>query len=539
MTNITGHFTCDNNYQIWVGDVNQVITKLLEATNDHTSEIFNGQDLPPFQPGLGSYLYICAWSDKQAFQGLIGSFTGGITIHSGDPLWRVLPTWNNKDDYQFPTAAEINYAIAHALPADWKNPIVGAPNGGPPWNHLIAGITTAAHWMWYDSENDPQPKYPVSPYVPFGDGFNHGEFLIFRIPCDALNPPQEWCCPGKNLLQNGDFEVGNTGFTSQYAFNASTAANATKPGQYNIVNSAAALSISPLWVANDHFACKGGSGKSKFMVVNGKTCQSGWKTIWKETAPVSGGKEYRFCANVKNFKQWTFDITPGIDVKFTAMPSGVHVPSNIPPMHVSTVQSDACDWKLISGTVTPPIGSSSMTVEILLDETGMGDGNDLALDDISLQLKSDMNPNYVLVDITPHNIGGGKYNVSANPINLPSGYDYWWEVCTLDAAGNPITCVTNISAWWTSFPCVFNTYNGTSPGTFFTNTRYRITFGAWSDCVAWGQSSWLLQESKSSKKIEVSQIKLSEQEQKPPVGDRGGGVVGGVRNVGTVGPCGC
>ena len=30
---ITGHFTCDNSYSIWMGNVNGVVTKLLEATN--------------------------------------------------------------------------------------------------------------------------------------------------------------------------------------------------------------------------------------------------------------------------------------------------------------------------------------------------------------------------------------------------------------------------------------------------------------------------------------------------------------------------
>lgn len=513
MANITGHFTCDNSYSIWLGDVNQVFSPYrLQATNHLASEISNGEDLPTIQPSQGSYLYICAWSDDNVFQGFLGSFTGDITIHSGDSRWQVLPTRNNHGDDDFPTISEINSAIASAQPSDWKNPFVGAPNGGPPWNSVIAGIAPAAKWMWYDCERDTRPKYPQYPYVPFA-AFNHDEFLIFRIPCEVFNPVQEWCCPGRNLLQNGDFETGNTGFTSQYTYNASTVANATLPGQYNIVNSASALSISPRWRANDHYACKGGFGKSKFMVVNGKTCQSGWKIIWQQTAPVRGGREYRFCANVKNFRQCTFDITPKIGVRFS-VPPNVLVPSNLPATIDVNTNTGACDWLLIQGIVSPPFGSTSLTMAILLDETGLGDGNDLALDDISFQLKSIMDPNYVLLNIATTNIGSGKYTVTATPpVTFPPSYGYFWEVCELNSANNPIpgTTVTNIPAWWTPFPCVFNTYNGGSPGIFYSSKRYLIKFGAWSDCMAWRESRWVLQYNVALKKAEVSQIKLAEQ----------------------------
>jgi len=485
----------------------------------------HGEDLTVIQSSPGSYLYICAWSDDQDYQGFLGSFTGDITIHSGDSRWQVLPTSLNHGNDDFPTSSEINSAIASAQLIDWQTPFVGAPNIGHPmpWDMVINGVASAAKWMWYDSGNDLRPKYPLYPYVPFC-GFNHDEFLIFRIPCAAFNSIQEWCCPGRTLLNNGDFEAGNTGFTSQYTFNASIVANSTLPGQYNIVSSADALSISPRWIAKDHYLCKGGSGKSKFMVVNGKTCQSGWKIIWQETVPVRGGREYRFCANVKNFQQCTFDILPRIDVKFS-LPSNIPVPSNITtPITVNTTNAE-CDWLLISGSLTPPAGSTSLTIAILLDETSLGDGNDLALDDISLQVMSRMNQDYVLLDTHLRNIGGGRYTIEATPTHLPSsGYNYFWEVCELDSANNPIpgSIVQNISAWWTPFPCVFNTYNGGTPGIFYTSKRYRITFGAWSDCETWCQSNWLLEENVALKKVTVNQIKLSEQAQKPLVGKSGG-----------------
>ena len=354
------------------------------------------------------------------------------------------------------------------------------------------------------------------------DGMTPGNNNDYQIAC-------KWCCPGKSLLKNGDFEAGNSAFTSQYAFNAATTANATVPGQYNIVDSAHALAISPNWVVNDHFACIGGTGTSKFMVVNGLTCQSGSKVIWRETVAVAAWQEYRFCANAKHLPQNTFDITPKLEVKFTGV-SFFGTP-NIPPTLVST-GSAACSWQLFSGTVIPTT-AGTMTIEIWLDETGLGDGNDLALDDISLQAKPAINPNYVLFGVTPKNITAGQYSVDAMPLNLPSGYGYFWEVTEVNNTNTPIpgTTVTNPSAWWVPFPCDFKGYVGTSalgllsnPGVFATNKRYRITFGAWSDCVSWGQSSWYLQYSTALRKLEVIEAKLPAQSQRPPA-DRGRGFV--------------
>lgn len=184
---ITGHFTCDNSYSVWKGNKTQVgAAPLLEATNTEAGQIRKGEDLPPIEITPECYLYIVAWSDDAVYQGLIGSFTGAITIHTGDSRWRVLPTGINKDNNQFPTSVEINSAIAAAQPSDWKVPFNGAPNGGPPWPWSIQGVSTQAQWMWYDSGKDPNAKYPVSPYVPF-NAFNHDEFLIFRISCKEFS----------------------------------------------------------------------------------------------------------------------------------------------------------------------------------------------------------------------------------------------------------------------------------------------------------------------------------------------------------------
>ena len=189
---ITGHFTCDNSYSVWVGDVNGVVTKLLEATNYDAQAVWDGEDLPPINLVPGDYIYAVGMSDIGTWQGFLGSFTGAVRIDTGDPRWSVLPTGRYHGPGDFPDINEINLAIASALPADWVVPFVGAPNvpppaGGLPWNTIIHDIPSEACWMWHDSGNDPRPKYPQPPYVPFV-AFDHDEFLIFRIPCEEFGP---------------------------------------------------------------------------------------------------------------------------------------------------------------------------------------------------------------------------------------------------------------------------------------------------------------------------------------------------------------
>src|SRR5207237_821747 len=141
-----------------------------------------------------------------------------------------------------------------------------------------------------------------------GGGNGGGGGVVLPAECT------QWCCPGdrkSNLFQNGDFEDGNSGFTSSYAYNASIGQDAVKPGQYNVVIAPAAPpAICRNWVANDHYSCKcpgAKPSKSHIMVVNGLTCQPAAgqpKIIWEQTIPNIGvpvTRTYRFCANFKSF----------------------------------------------------------------------------------------------------------------------------------------------------------------------------------------------------------------------------------------------
>ena len=122
----------------------------------------------------------------------------------------------------------------------------------------------------------------------------------------------------------------------------------------------------------------------QFMIVNGRTQQSGNATIWaQELSGLEEGERYRFCANFKNLPQCTFDILPVVTL--------IGANDIVANQTINTDINDPCDWQTIEMVFTA--GSSIETIAILLDEMGNGDGNDLAIDDIAVSRLEDQEIN--------------------------------------------------------------------------------------------------------------------------------------------------
>lgn len=331
------------------------------------------------------------------------------------------------------------------------------------------------------------------------DGVQPGMNNDYKIAC-------EWagCCPGPNLLQNSSFEAGNSGFSSSYLFVPSpNSAGAVLPGQYGVLNSTQASTVASTWNVKSRSSC---SAAGNFLAANGATGQSGGKKVWAETVGVVPGKEYRFCANFRNMPQCAFDVKPKVELRFSS-------PANTTsPVVISANPANACDWVLESRSIQVPAGITSLTSEIWLDETGQGDGNDLAVDDLSLQQIAQANASYVLLNIASSNITANNYNITATPVG-GQPYSYFWEVCEVNGSGNCIaaTQVTNPSQWWVLGPNDFKGYVGTNvlvttnpgPGVFQTQKKYQIKYGVFDQCIAWTESRWYFGFSHSAKKLVV------------------------------------
>jgi hypothetical protein len=300
------------------------------------------------------------------------------------------------------------------------------------------------------------------------------------------------CCPGKNLVQNGSFNAGNTGFTSAYTYQPTVALSSVVPGEYSIINGSQAATISPTWAnVQDPTSCSNTSGN--FLVVNGENggAVPPQKVIWEQTITVKDWTGYKFCMKAKNLDQCGFNITPKIDIVFS-MPQLGNITETI-----NITSSNPCDWKSIEKHLNLWGYGTTLNIKIILDQTLLGDGNDLAIDDIALiELPQAPIQLATFGVTTPVDLGGGFFSFQATPSTLPGDCYFSWEVCELDSSDDCIssTKVYNPSQWWNS-PFNFPGYNGTStlsgtsPGKFSYSKKYRITRGVWCECSSWNQYS--------------------------------------------------
>lgn len=297
--------------------------------------------------------------------------------------------------------------------------------------------------------------------------------------------PDSGCCPGPNLITGGDFETGNGAFSSVYQ---SVSGGTVLPGQYALLNTAQAASASSTWNVQNQGSC---STSGKTMVVNGSTGKSGSAQVWKQTVNVTPGEEYRFCANFRNLPACAMDVKPKIEIRFSSPPNTTAVST------ISANAANACDWIRETRTILIPPGVTTLTTEIWLDETGLGDGNDVAIDNISLHQTQPANPIYTLLNIQSTNVSGSIYNLTATPVQ-PQIYGYYWEVCEVNTAGNCIasTQVVNPSQWWNLGPNNFSGYNGTNvlagtaAGVFDVLKKYKVRYGVFDTCIRFTSSEW-------------------------------------------------
>ena len=192
-------------------------------------------------------------------------------------------------------------------------------------------------------------------------------------PIDTL--PKSACCPDlENLLLNGDFEQGNILFESDYQYEPSIQSDVVLPGNYGVITGEEAQSICPVWLLDDHTTNCDGLGN--VLVVNGHTGQNATAVIWEQQiASLELDTEYSLCGYLKNLQQCCFDVTPILYVK-------------VDGQVVDTLQlnlssaADPCSWQEFNTSFIA--SNSTQTISLCLDESTLGDGNDLAIDDLSL-----------------------------------------------------------------------------------------------------------------------------------------------------------
>ena len=196
------YMTVDNQFAVYFGT--PTATNFVAGAGNDWAVEYNF-------PAIGrlptDYLYVATASDQNVAQGFIGTFnnvTTSATVNTGSAAWEVFPAGAYAATNPFwpspwtaslmPTQTEVDTAIAYAT----ANSLWVTPTGGTgydndpststspftyPWGYY-ANIQQSAQWIWYESGNDSSGGTRPTPL----DGFNHDEFLVFRIAGAAPEP---------------------------------------------------------------------------------------------------------------------------------------------------------------------------------------------------------------------------------------------------------------------------------------------------------------------------------------------------------------
>ncbi len=299
---------------------------------------------------------------------------------------------------------------------------------------------------------------------------------------DKFGKCKRTCCgEGDNFVNNGNFNAGNSGFETKYSNQFTN----FLPGNYWVGNSAWANQQCKNWSVNGHTNCN--DPNDNFLIINGWTNNSSAPSlVWSQNVNVPFSKKeetYYFCSWFKDLKQCCFNKQPNITLQTKAGSSVKNQNATI------STGAGACDWQLVSSEIIVPPGTSTVNLSILLDGTVIGDGNDLAVDDISLTKKPNLptgETQFLFGQATYTD--ATHYTVTATP-GKPQKPDckYIWTVVELDASNNPILSTKRT---WTIPPANTGTFvfggfpgaSGSSPGVFEVGKTYEFSYRAECDC---------------------------------------------------------
>ncbi len=190
---------------------------------------------------------------------------------------------------------------------------------------------------------------------------------------------------GPNLVVNGNFNAGATGFISDYVpGTGGTWGLLSNPGQY-------AISTSPHNVHNNFYVCGDHTtGTGNMFIANGSDIPN--TVVWSQTINVIPNTNY-------NFSTWATSVenttNPAILQFFV---------NNIQIGNVFSPSLMGCDWSQFSNVWNS--GSSTSAVITIKNQNIDGAGNDFALDDIEFT-SSCVNTDAIVVSIDTTIVNAG------------------------------------------------------------------------------------------------------------------------------------
>ncbi len=166
-----------------------------------------------------------------------------------------------------------------------------------------------------------------------------------------------------NLIYNGDFFLGNLGFTSDYTYYASNTTNSQKA--YGVVSNPNS------WEVGFQNCIDHTSGSGKMMVIDGSTSNGGNDKVWCQTIPVTPGQNY-------TFTYWIQTLALPSPANIDVLINGVSIGSDLAPNVLCS--SVATPWILRSYAWA---SNANTTAQICIYNRNIASsGNDFAIDDL-------------------------------------------------------------------------------------------------------------------------------------------------------------
>ena len=176
----------------------------------------------------------------------------------------------------------------------------------------------------------------------------------------------------ENLIVNGDFELGNTGFATGYTYSPG---NVAPQGTYTVDTNPLNNHPTRFSPCPDHT-----TGTGNMMIVNGAV-QPG-VVVWAQSVAVVPYHAYELAA-------WATAV-------ISRFPIQLQFSINTSPIDVLQVSSEACQWQPLTAQWSS--GASTTAVLRVVDLNTEEFGNDFALDDLSLAVVGfSFGPNPTLV----------------------------------------------------------------------------------------------------------------------------------------------
>ena len=222
--------------------------------------------------------------------------------------------------------------------------VVCIPSGTVTLNGSVSGNYLGFTWSPVVGLSDPSSLTPTATVT---------GSTTYTLTAQASDPN------APNLVNNGDFEALNTGFTSNFTYTSSP----VTPGTYFITTSPSVVN-SNFPPCDDHTF---GNGTGNMMLING-TGTAGAQ-VWCQIIPVMPNTFYVMSA-------WATasPISPPV-LQFSVNGTAVGTPYS--------VGTGICDWQQFSASWNS--GSSASATLCIVDQNGSGNGlfgDDFALDDI-------------------------------------------------------------------------------------------------------------------------------------------------------------